>query len=272
MKRIILSSIAALAMLLAAGAPLADSTALAAQKKRTCNCKPALQRKARTRTARATAKPRVVKSNGDAYSSANGGGSAAVVGPVFATYTLEQNQYIRLRMNQTISSDKSRTGDRFKATVVTPVYASGVAVVPAGSIVEGRVTSVVPARTRGREGQISVAFDTLVLPDESRHPLDGVLTELQDDRRGEVDAENEVSGRSSETRSIGYIGGGTVGGAVLGGAIGGAKGAGIGAVLGAGAGVAGVMLTKGNEAELRSGTEIGMITARPMTFSVRSDR
>jgi hypothetical protein len=232
-----------------------------------------LHRKTRATAARTTAKARAARANVDDYSTAaTGGGNAAVIGPVFATYTLEQNQYFRLRMNQTISSEKSRMGDRFKATVVTPVYASGVAVVPAGSIVEGRVTSVVPARTRGREGQIAVSFDTLVLPDETKYALDGVLTELQDDRRGEVDAENEVSGRSSEKRSIGYIGGGTAGGAILGGAIGGAKGAGIGAVLGAGAGVAGVMLTKGNEAELRSGTEIGMVTARPITFKVRSDR
>ena len=273
MKRIILSSFAAVAMLLAAGAPLADSVAMAAQKKRTCSCKPTLQRKSRAATARAAAKARAVKSNGDDYYSAAGDGrNAAVVGPVFATYTLEQNQYFRLRMNQTVSSATSRMGDRFKATVVTPVYASGVQVVPAGSTVEGRVTSAVPARTRGREGQVAVAFDTLVLPDGTRQTLDGVLTEVQDDRRGEVDAENEVSGRSSEKRTIGYIGGGTAGGAVLGGVIGGAKGAGIGAVLGAGAGVAGVMLTKGNEAELRSGTEIGMITARPITFKVRSDR
>jgi hypothetical protein len=274
MKRIILSSFAALAMIVAAGAPATSSDALAAQKKRTCSCKPTLQRKSRATTARATARPRVVRSNVDDYSStaASDGRNAAVVGPVFATYTLEQNQYFRLRMNQTISSDRSRMGDRFKATVTTPVYASGVEVVPAGSIVEGRVTSAAPARTRGREGQIAVAFDTLILPDGTRHTLDGVLTELQDDRRGEVDAENEVSGRSSEKRSIGYIGGGTAGGAILGGVLGGAKGAGIGAVLGAGAGVAGVMLTKGNEAELRSGTEIGMVTARPMTFKVRSDR
>jgi hypothetical protein len=264
MKRTIRSSVAVVVMLLAAGAPLSDSIALGAQKKRACNCKPALQRRARART---VARARVVKSTANDYSS-----SASVVGPVFATYTLEQNQYFRLRMNQTLSSAQSRMGDRFKATVVTPVYASGVEVVPAGSIVEGRVTSAVAARTRGREGQMAVAFDALVLPDGTKHPLDGVLTELQDDRRGEVDAENEVSGRSSEKRSIGYIGGGTAGGAILGGVIGGGKGAGIGAVLGAGAGVAGVMLTKGYEAELRSGTEIGMVTTRPMTFSVRSDR
>ena len=73
-------------------------------------------------------------------------------------------------------------------------------------------------------------------------------------------------------RNVIYIGGGTAGGAVIGGAIGGAKGAGIGAIIGAGAGVAGVMLTKGNEAELRSGAEIGMLTSQPITFSVRSER
>jgi len=59
---------------------------------------------------------------------------------------------------------------------------------------------------------------------------------------------------------------------VLGGAIGGGKGAGIGAIIGAGAGVAGVMLQKGNEVELRSGTEIGMTTTQPITFNIRSVR
>jgi hypothetical protein len=268
MKRIIVSSFAAAALLIATGAPAAESVAMAAQKKRACSCsRPTLRRKARV--ARSSAVK--VNPNGNAYSS-QGTANAAIVGPVVATYTLDANQYFRLRMNQTITSAVSRMGDRFKATVITPVYASGVEVVPAGSTMEGRVTSVVPARTRGREGQVAVAFDTLVLPDGTRHQIDGVLTEVQDDRRGEVDAENEVSGRSSDKRNIGYIGGGTAGGAILGGAIGGAKGAGIGAILGAGAGVAGVMLSKGHEAELRSGTEVGMVTTRPMTFTVRSER
>jgi hypothetical protein len=175
-------------------------------------------------------------------------------------------------MNQTLNSGTSRVGDRFQTTVVTPVYASGVEVIPAGSIVEGRVVSVSPARTRGREGQLAVQFDSVVVPDGTKHQLDGALTELQDTRAGKVDAENEVTGNSSDKRNVAYVGGGTVGGAVLGGAIGGGKGAGIGAIIGAGAGVAGVMLTKGNEAELRSGTELGMVTIRPITFSVRADR
>jgi outer membrane lipoprotein SlyB len=115
-------------------------------------------------------------------------------------------------------------------------------------------------------------FDAVVVPDGTRYQLEGALTDLQDTSAGKVDAENEVSGKSADKRNVAYVGGGTVGGAVIGGAVGGGKGAGIGALIGAGAGVAGVMLTKGNDVEVRSGTEIGMVTLRPMTFSVRSDR
>ncbi|HSB11868.1 MAG TPA: hypothetical protein VLM38_20440 [Blastocatellia bacterium] len=262
MNRRIVTAIAVAAVTILLLAPLSESVAMAAQKKRACSCNPALKRRTR-RTAATRATTAALQ---------NGGANAAVVGPVYATYTLPQNQYFRLRMNQTLSSRTSRVGDRFQTTVVTPVYASGVEVIPAGSIVEGRVSSVSPARTRGREGQLAVQFDSVVLPDGTKHPLDGALTELQDARAGKVDAENEVSGNSSEKRNIGYIGGGTVGGAVLGGVIGGGKGAGIGAIVGAGAGVAGVMLQKGNEAELRSGTEIGMVTTQPIVFNIRSDR
>jgi hypothetical protein len=263
MNKRIIGVIAAAAMTIFIAASVAETTALAAQTKRTCSCKPVLHRKKRAR-ARTQTVAQVAAQNGDV--------SASVVGPVFATYTLPGNQYFRLRMNQTLNSGVSRVGDRFQTTVVTPVYVNGVEVVPAGSIVEGRVASVVPARERGREGKIGVQFDSVVTPDGTKHPLDGALTELQDSRAGRVDAENGVSGNTSEKRNVAYIGGGAVGGAVLGGAIGGGKGAGIGAIIGAGAGVAGAMLQKGNEAEIRGGAEVGMITTQPITFSVRSDR
>lgn len=265
-KRIVITAV----LLSFIAAPFTESAALAATSKRTCSCKPSLRRKKRTRLTKLTGAAPAQAVNHAA--SQDGGANAALVGPVFATYTLPSNQYFRLRMNQTLNSERSRVGDRFQATVVTPVYASGVEVVPAGSIVEGRVTKVISARTRGREGQLALQFDSVITPDGTSHPLDGTMTELQDTRAGKVDAENEVSGNSSEKRNVAYIGGGTVGGAVLGGAIGGGKGAGIGAIIGAGAGVAGVMLQKGNEAELRSGTEVGMVTTQPITFSVRSDR
>ena len=256
MKRMIVASIIGLALLFGAGAPVAD--ALAAAKKRPCSCNPRLRAKTRRPISKALFQ--------------NGTANAGLVGPVYATYTLERNQYFRLRINQTLNSDVSHVGDRFTSTVVTPVYAGGVEVVPAGSLVEGHVTSVRSSRTRGREGQMALAFDSLVLPTGKKLALDGTLTELQGADSSNVDGENGVSGRSSDKRNVAYIGGGTAGGALLGGIIGGGKGAGIGAAIGAGAGVAGVLLTKGQKAEIRSGTEVGMTTTRPITFKVRSDR
>ena len=276
MKKISIGLLILAFLLVAAGSPAGESVAYAQAKKRTCSCKPALNRsKTRRTTARATARKAaatpVDNIDGQQAVSAEGGG-ASVVGPVFATYALPQNTYIRLRMNQTVSSGTARAGDRFTATVITPVYASGIEVIPAGATVEGRVTSSVQAQTRGREGQLALAFDTLVLPDGSKKQLDGELSDLQDEKGGEVDSENGVAGRDSTSRTVKTIGGGGIGGAVLGGVLGGGKGAAIGGAIGAGAGVAGVLLTKGNEAVVKGGSELGLITSAPIEFTVRADR
>ncbi|MBI3651439.1 MAG: hypothetical protein HY231_10510 [Acidobacteria bacterium] len=267
MKKFIGLSVLVL-MLFAATAIITESTASASTKKRSCSCKTTKRKIVRSTSSRRT--PIQHSVNGE--SGAANYASAGVVGPVYATYTLPTNEYFRLRMNQTISSETARTGDKFTATVITPVYANGIEVVPAGSRVEGRVTSVVHARTRGREGQLALAFDTLILPDGTKKPLVGDLADLQDERGGEVDRENGISGRSSDDRKVKYVGGGGIGGAILGGVIGGGKGAAIGGAIGAGAGVAGVMLTKGNEAVIKGGSEIGLTTSKPITFSVRADR
>lgn len=254
MKKRLLTLFTIALLILAIGA-VAESMALAAQKK-SCNCKPTLRRR--------TAKKPVRKVRPKTTAPKT---TAAVVGPVVATYTLPENQVFTLRMNDSLTSKTARIGDRFRTTVMIPVYASGVEVVPAGSVVEGRVTAVSPARSRGRAGSIAVAFDNLILPDGTKRKIEGSLTDVQGDA-GEVDSESSVSGRSSETRQVVFVGGGGVVGAVLGGVIGGGKGAGIGAAVGAGAGVAGALLSKGKEAEVRRGTEISMMTTRPVTFTV----
>ena len=80
----------------------------------------------------------------------------------------------------------------------------------------GDKRNAVPERSRGREGQIAVTFDKLVLPNGTRRSITGTLTELQNEKSGDIDTENGVSGKPSETRKIIYVGGGGLGGAVLG--------------------------------------------------------
>jgi hypothetical protein len=175
-----------------------------------------------------------------------------------ALYRVDAGTNIRARMNGTLSSKTARAGDRFKATVTEPVYSTnGVVVIPVGSTVTGRVDTVKAARKGGNPGEISVSFISVQLPNGAVRAINGSLTDLNT-KSAKSDNEGTASGDKMKNRKIIFIGGGGAGGAVLGAAIGGGKGALIGGILGAGAGLLGERLTKGEEAEVRSGTEFGV--------------
>ena len=172
-------------------------------------------------------------------------------------WTLPPDTVISVQMNGTLSSRTARVGDKFTATVTVPVYVNGRTVIPAGSIVEGRVTQVTPAKRMNRSGTIGIDFDTLVFPNGAAVNLVGSLTSSDPETRRRIDDESRVSGRSNERASV-FIGGGGAIGAVLGAISGGGKGAVLGGIAGAGAGVAGILLSKGEEAEVPSGTPFGV--------------
>ena len=186
--------------------------------------------------------------------------------PAARLYTVDRNERLRARMNSTINSKTARVGDTFTANVTEPVYSNnGVMVIPSGSRLTGRVDAVVAARKGGKPGTIDVSFTQLRLPNGLVRRINGSLTDLDaDDARST--AEGTATGDRMKHRKIIFIGGGGAGGAVLGGAIGGGKGALIGGLLGAGAGLLGERMTKGEDAEVRSGTEFGVILNQPMSL------
>ncbi len=181
-----------------------------------------------------------------------------VVRPAAGLYTVQRGERFRVRMNETINSKTARIGDRFTATVTEPVYSTtGVVVIPIGSTVTGRVDSVKAAKKGGDPGEISASFVEVRLPNGTRRAINGSLTGL-DTKKAKSDNEGTASGDDRKNDKLIFIGGGAAGGAVLGGAIGGGKGALIGGLLGAGAGLLGERFTKGEDAEVRSGTEFGV--------------
>jgi hypothetical protein len=153
---------------------------------------------------------------------------------------------MRLRLNDSLSSKNAKVGDHFKSTVVDPVYARGFQVIPPGSIVVGHVTHVTRAGRKSNAGSLNVAFTGVQLPNGKSYPLNASLA-----TSGSTDNEGEVKGGSSKKRNVAFV----AGGAVVGGLINGAAGAGIGA----GAGIAGALLRKGKEAEVKPGTEFNII-------------
>ncbi len=186
--------------------------------------------------------------------------------PAVRYYTVPANTVIRVRMDSQLNSKTARTGDRFSATVTEPVYGgeSGLEVIPVGSKVWGRVTTV---RRAGRRtpGQINVSFNQVQLPTGVRHTINGSLSSLQAD---DVNADNEgaVSGRGNRKRDAVFIGGGAATGAIIGAIAGGGKGAAIGAILGGAAGTGARVYEKEQEAEVKSGTEFGVILNRGVSL------
>ncbi|HEY0084224.1 MAG TPA: hypothetical protein VGB61_15700 [Pyrinomonadaceae bacterium] len=180
------------------------------------------------------------------------------VTPPVRYYTLDADQTIRVRMDSELNSGRARVGDRFSTTTVDPVYADGVEVIPAGSKVWGRVTTVKRAERRS-PGTISVSFNTVETPNRARYTVNGSLTSLSGDNDN-VNADNEstVEGRSNQKRDIVFIGGGAATGAIIGAIAGGGKGAGLGALIGGALGTGGRVYEKEQQAVVKAGTEFGV--------------
>jgi hypothetical protein len=182
------------------------------------------------------------------------------------TFPVQSGTRIRVRMNETLSSKTARVGDRFTTNVTEPVYSNtGVLVIPAGSVVTGRVDTVTPAAKGGRTGRIGVSFMSVRTPNGYTRAINGSLTDL-DSKSAKSDSESTASGDKMAHRKLIFIGGGGAGGAILGAAIGGGKGALIGGLLGAGGGFLGEKYTKGEEATVKSGTEFGVVLNQTAYF------
>jgi peptidoglycan hydrolase-like protein with peptidoglycan-binding domain len=185
--------------------------------------------------------------------------------------TVPVGTLLPLRMDTYLNSDTSRVGDRFVATVSRDVTIDGGLAVASGSKVEGHVTGATPA-TRTRAGSIAVAFDRIRFASGASVMVDGTLTTLSDEGRRQLEASNEdvIGGGSRTRRTVVFIGGGAGAGALIGALAGGGKGAAVGAGVGAVLGTIGVLLTRGERAEVQPGTEFAMMVESP--FTVTTDR
>jgi len=185
--------------------------------------------------------------------------------PAVRYFTVPANQVIRVRMDTELNSRTARVGDRFSTSVTEPVYGeSGIEVIPVGSKVWGRVTVVNRAQRRS-PGNISVSFNQVETPNRARYTINGSLTSLQADQ---VNADNEgtVKGRNNQKRNAVFIGGGAATGALIGAIAGGGKGAAIGAILGGALGTGARVYEKEQEADVKSGTEFGVILNRSVSL------
>jgi hypothetical protein len=149
--------------------------------------------------------------------------------PLFASasnFVVPDDVALRIRLDDTLTSNESRVGDPFSATVVDRgKYQS--------ARVYGHVAEIqMSGRVKGSTNMV-LRFDRLVMPDGRRAPIHAEIVELYHAPSGEkVDVEGAIESGGRGRKSIEHTAIGAGAGALLGGIFGGGKGAGIGSVIG----------------------------------------
>ncbi|GAB4251972.1 MAG: hypothetical protein Kow00109_27590 [Acidobacteriota bacterium] len=165
---------------------------------------------------------------------------------------------LKLRLLDSLGTERNEVGDRFRCEVAEPVVRDGRVVVPRGAVVWGEVTGLKRAgRIRGRS-ELVLAFRSLELPGGAEVPLEGVLVGVEELQRERVEPTDEGKLRSTadhggDARKVGLAAGI---GALIGLLTGGGDGAQKGVVIGAAGGVAGILATKGKPIFLPVETEL----------------
>ncbi|HYN10485.1 MAG TPA: hypothetical protein VES67_24060 [Vicinamibacterales bacterium] len=170
----------------------------------------------------------------------------------FREYTIPSGTKISVKLGEAVGSATSHVGDAVTATLADPVTVDGLQVLPAGSTVRGEVTAAEPSgKVKGR-ASLALEFKSVTAHGES-YPLD---------------AKFSMVAPSTRNRDIDKVALPAAGGAIIGAIIGGGKGAAVGAAVGGGAGTAAVLMTKGKDVGLSSGTELAVTTGRAIEVKV----
>jgi type IV secretion system protein VirB10 len=171
---------------------------------------------------------------------------------------------IPLVLENAISTRSAHRGDPVYFQTLYPILVHGHIVIPAGSYMSGQVLSAKrPGRIKGR-GQILLKLTQLILPNGYTASLVGTPSNVGTGGGEQMGKEGQVKGPTSRASDAGVIVRSTVYGAGIGAAAGGLTGARSGLGIGAAAGLLGVLLTRGPDAELPRGTTLDVTLDRPI--------
>ncbi|HME06189.1 MAG TPA: hypothetical protein VKG25_04030 [Bryobacteraceae bacterium] len=144
--------------------------------------------------------------------------------PPVAASNIPAGTEINVRLGETLSSDKSKAGDRWQGTLQRDVTVDNNILARRGDPVEGTVVAAVPSGRLAGQAELDLAVTS----------VNGIPVSTDSLNR---------SGRDHAKRNVAAIGGGAVLGAIIGAAAGGGAGAAIGAGSGAAVGTGGAAAT-----------------------------
>jgi hypothetical protein len=162
---------------------------------------------------------------------------------------------LQVKLDQSIATDRTTSGDPFQASVAEPVLIDGKTVIPKNALVKGQIVSV---RESGR------------LAGVARLRLELKSVEVNGTEYEIRTSDYARRGGNHKKRNWAIIGGGAGGGALIGAIAAGGKGALIGGPIGAGAGIAAATLTGKKDFVMPAETLLTFELVDPVSVQVRS--
>jgi type IV secretion system protein VirB10 len=181
--------------------------------------------------------------------------------------TLAAGTKVPLALNSPISTKTARPGDPVYAHTAFPVVLNEHVAIPAGTYVQGVITSVKRAgRVKGR-AELLLHFTSLVYPNGYTVALPGSVDNVPGAEHQQTKGEEGTIRQDGEKgKDVGTIAETASAGAGIGAIAAGGKGAGIGAGMGGLAGAAIALLSRGSDVRLETGTSIEMVFQRAITL------
>src|SRR5271163_2133956 len=173
---------------------------------------------------------------------------------------------LMVKLETTLATFSNKAGDPFQGRLTEAIVLNGKTVIPAGAVVEGRITRVSEPRRISGKPTIGIMPEALILPTGERFFLDATLVDTNAGHDTDVNQEGEFKGSGHDRHDQIETGAGTAGGMLVGGLIAGPPGILIGGAVGAGS--TGVhWLSKHRSATLMAGTELTLELNRPLAMT-----
>ncbi len=179
---------------------------------------------------------------------------------------LPAGTFLKTRIGQSVSTDTTSEGTSFTASLSEPVLREGRVLLPAGSLINGRVTEVRSGKRISGPAAIHLQPQTITLPDGTRYKLVAQVIDTSLIHSTRVDDEGTIRSHGSSAVQKGAFALATGSGAVAGAVLAGPVGAIVGAGIGAGASTV-VWLREDQHATLPAETGIVFSLLEPLTFA-----
>jgi hypothetical protein len=175
-----------------------------------------------------------------------------------------------LTLKQAISTKTARQGDPVYCETIFPYTVDDRIVIPAGTYVQGEISEVKrPGRVKGR-AELLMHFTTMIFPNGYTVSMPGSVENVPGAENSRTTGdEGTIKAEGTKGRDAGTVAKTTGAGAGVGAIAAGRSGAGWGALAGGGAGLAAVLLSRGEDVRLGPGTGVEMVLQRPLTLDER---